>query len=168
MTFKLDLEGERHIVEIVRRRPHLVIRIDGREHEVNEPGSVDSGRHTLEIGGKPLKIARAHTAKSQIIRFGGRTIEVALVDPRSEAVNGGASASQIRAPMPGSVVSIQKSVGDNVTRGETILTIESMKLQTALTAPRDGVIAEILRREGETFDKDEVVVRFEDVAGEGQ
>jgi biotin carboxyl carrier protein len=67
--------------------------------------------------------------------------------------------------MPGAVVSVHKAVGDAVTRGETIITIESMKLQTALPAPRDGVIAAILRGEGETFDKDEVIVQLEKDAG---
>ena len=63
--------------------------------------------------------------------------------------------------MPGAVVSVQKRAGDKVTRGEAIVTIESMKLQTALPAPRDGVIAKILKGEGETFEKDEIIVTLE-------
>jgi biotin carboxyl carrier protein len=59
------------------------------------------------------------------------------------------------------VVSVHKAVGDSVARGETIVTIESMKLQTALIAPRDGVIAELYRKEGESFEKDEMIVRLE-------
>ena len=57
---------------------------------------------------------------------------------------------------------MHKQQGEDVLRGETIVTIESMKLQTALAAPRDGRIAALLRREGETFDKDEVIVRLEE------
>ena len=63
--------------------------------------------------------------------------------------------------MPGAVVSVQKKPGDAVKRGEPIITIESMKLQTALPAPRDGVIASILKSEGETFEKDEVIATLE-------
>ena len=66
--------------------------------------------------------------------------------------------------MPGAVISVHKAVGDRVSRGETIITIESMKLQTALPAPRDGAIAAILRAVGEVFDKDEVIVRLEATA----
>ena len=72
----------------------------------------------------------------------------------------------VKAPMPGAVVSVHKAVGDTVKRGETIVTIESMKLQTALVAPRDGVIAELNRKEGESFEKDEVIARLEAAAGE--
>ena len=45
--------------------------------------------------------------------------------------------------MPGVVVSVEKQPGDPVTAGDTILTIESMKLQTNLTAERDGVLDQI-------------------------
>jgi biotin carboxyl carrier protein len=73
----------------------------------------------------------------------------------------------VRAPMPGVVVSVQKTIGAAVRRGETILTIESMKLQMALNAPRDGVIAELPVREGDVFDKDAVLARLEAPALEG-
>ena len=63
--------------------------------------------------------------------------------------------------MPGAVVAIHKQAGAEVKRGETIVTIESMKLQMALAAPRDGVLAEIRRGAGETFDKDEIVAELE-------
>jgi biotin carboxyl carrier protein len=167
MTFKLSLGGVTHVVEIVRRRPHLVVRVDGREYGIGEEGSGEDGRDFIEIDGEALALSRAHNAKGQVIRFDGRTLDVALVDPRSESENKGSGQGSIRAPMPGSVVSIQKQAGDHVVRGEIVLTIESMKLQTALSAPRDGVIAEVLRGEGEKFEKDEIIVRLEDVTEEG-
>jgi biotin carboxyl carrier protein len=68
--------------------------------------------------------------------------------------------------MPGAPVSLHKAVSDHVMRGETIVTIESMKLQTALPAPRDGVFATILYAEGDVFDKDEIIVRLEPTAQE--
>ena len=35
MSFKLTVDGVTHTIDIVRRRPHLVVRIDGREHEID-------------------------------------------------------------------------------------------------------------------------------------
>jgi 3-methylcrotonyl-CoA carboxylase alpha subunit len=163
MAFRLKIGDREHAVEIVRRRPWLVVRIDGREHEITEPSTEADGRHAIGIGGEAVRFARAHLAERQVIRLDGRTFDVTLVDPRSDSAGLGGSQNHIRAPMPGSVVSIQKQAGDGVNAGETILTIESMKLQTALIAPRAGVIAEILRGEGQTFDKDEIIVRFEEV-----
>jgi 3-methylcrotonyl-CoA carboxylase alpha subunit len=164
MAFKVMVDGRSHEIEIVRRCPHLVVRIDGREHEVSLPGGPGDGRHTIEIAGLPVHFIRAHSGDHAIVRFAGRTFEASILDPRSEAEGSGSGHDHIKAPMPGAVVSVHKSVGDTVARGETIVTIESMKLQTALIAPRDGVIAELYRKEGESFEKDEMIARLEDPA----
>jgi biotin carboxyl carrier protein len=166
MAFKLTIDGRVHEVDIVRRRPHLVVRIDGREHEVSVAGHYGDGRQTLEIAGREVHFARAQIADRQIVRFDGRNFEAALIDPRSEAAGAGGGQDEVKAPMPGAIVSVHKAPGDAVLRGETVVTIESMKLQTALAAPRDGTIAAILRQEGETFDKDEVVARLDKLAEE--
>lgn len=160
MSFKLTVDGVEHSIEIVRRRPHLVVSIDGREHEVSAPGSLEDGRQMIEVAGSQLHFARAHSGDTQIIRLEGRTYETAIVDPRS-AAQAGLHDDSVRAPMPGLVVALHKKAGESVKRGETIVTIESMKLQTALLAPRDGCIAELLRAEGETFEKDEIIARLE-------
>jgi 3-methylcrotonyl-CoA carboxylase alpha subunit len=164
VAFKVMVEGGSHEVEIVRRRPHLVVRIDGREHEISAVGNLGQGRQTIEIAGLPIQFVRAQAGDLAFVRFAGRTWEVSLFDPRAEAEEAGSQHDHVRAPMPGAVVSVHKAVGDTVRRGETIVTIESMKLQTALPAPRDGVIAELYRREGESFEKDEVIARLAEAA----
>lgn len=166
MAFKLWLDGGVHEIEIVARRPHLVVSVDGREHEVSVAGTRDDGRLSLEIGGLPVHVTRAHSGDREIIRLGGLTFEARLLDPRSQANQSGAGRDHVRAPMPGAVVAIHKQVGAEVKRGETIVTIESMKLQMALTAPRDGVVAELTRKESEGFDKDEVIARLEPLGEE--
>ena len=164
MAFKLWLDGGVHEIEIVARRPHLVVSVDGREHEVSVAGTRDDGRQSLEIGGLPVHVTRAHSGDREIVRLGGLTFEARLLDPRTQANQSGAGRDHVRAPMPGAIVAIHKQAGAEVKRGETIVTIESMKLQMALTAPRDGVIAELIRVQGETFEKDEVIVRLEILA----
>jgi biotin carboxyl carrier protein len=161
VAFKITIDDRIHEIEIVRRRPHLVVRIDGREHEVSVTGRLVDGRQAIEIAGTSLHFTRAQAGDRQTVRLNGRTFETTIVDPRSETPGAGGSHDHIRAPMPGAVVSVHKKAGDEVARGETIVTIESMKLQTALVAPRDGRIAELLRAEGEMFEKDEVIVRLE-------
>ncbi len=164
MAFKLLLDGKPHEIEILRRRPHLVLKIDGREHEVSAAGSYAEGRQAIEIAGAAVHFSRAHGGERQFLRLDGRSFEAKLVDPRSEQAGGGGGQDSVKAPMPGAVISVHKAVGDAVSRGETVVTIESMKLQTALAAPRDGVVAAVLRGEGDVFDKDEVIVTLEPLA----
>jgi biotin carboxyl carrier protein len=160
MAFKIMIDERLHEIEIVHRRPHLVVRIDGREHEISTVGDCGNGRQTIEMGGVPVHFARAHSGDQQTIRLNGRNFEARLLDPQSENPRTGSAYDNVKAPMPGAVILVHKMIGDTVARGESILTIESMKLQTALPAPRDGVIAEILRKEGETFQKNEIIARL--------
>lgn len=163
---KLTHAGEDHQIEIVRRRPHLVVRIDGREHEISVPGHAGTGRQRIVVDGRPVDFARAHAGERSFVELDGRIYDLRYLDPREAVEEAAISHDDIKAPMPGAVVSVQKSAGDAVARGETIITIESMKLQTALPAPRDGVIAEILKSEGSVFNKDEIIARLEPLAEE--
>ena len=49
----------------------------------------------------------------------------------------------IKSPMPGLVLKILKSVGDNVTKGDTVMILEAMKMENIITAPIDGTISAI-------------------------
>ena len=49
----------------------------------------------------------------------------------------------LKAPMPGMVIDIPVSEGDQVSKGDVLVILESMKMQNELTAPRDGTVARI-------------------------
>lgn len=167
MALHLTLDGEQHEIEIVRRRPRLRLRVDGREYEIAVETGAQVGR--LAIDGESVAYARALVPGQRetcFVRLDGRTLEIDFVDPREETAGQDHSRDEVHAPMPGAVISVHKGPGDAVTRGETIVTIESMKLQTALNAPRDGRLLEILKGAGEKFDKDELLVRLAPEDGE--
>lgn len=167
MSLKLTLDGEVHEVSIVRRRPHLVLRIDGAEHELAELPSAGRGETSMTIAGEPVRFARAALGDRQVLRLAGRTFEVGIVDPFSKAGGAGVGTDVVKAPMPGAVVCVHRRPGDRVARGEVLVTIESMKLQTGLASPRDGVLAAVHRAEGQTFEKDEVIATLEPQVDEG-
>lgn len=165
MALKLTLNGEEYEVSIVRRKPHLVLLIDGREHEITALPQIGDGQRSLNIDGQPVDFAHAMLGDQQIVRLKGRTFNIGYVDPFSDASGGGGGHDELKAPMPGAVISVHCQPGETVARGQTLITIESMKLQTALPAPRDGIVAEIRRNEGQTFEKDEVIVVLEPETG---
>ena len=59
------------------------------------------------------------------------------------AAGGSASDGGLRAPMPGKIVAAPAKVGDVVTKGQPVVVLEAMKMEHALTAPFDGVVAEL-------------------------
>ena len=162
MPLHLTLNGNRHSIEIVRRKPHLVLTVDGRSYEIREWSAEPVGEMVVE--GSAIGVSRALVDDGRetcFVRIDGRTHEVGLIDPREESAGHDATRDEIHAPMPGAIVSVHKQAGEQVARGDTVITIESMKLQTALAAPRDGRLRDVLKKPGETFDKDELLARLE-------
>ena len=72
-----------------------------------------------------------------------------------------ANANHVGAPMPGVVSTISIEVGQQVQRGDTLLTMEAMKMETSITAERDATVKRILARIGEQFDAKDLLVEFE-------
>jgi pyruvate carboxylase len=52
-------------------------------------------------------------------------------------------------------------VGDKVSAGDVLLSIEAMKMETAIHAEADGVIAEVTVKQGDQIDSKDLLVRFE-------
>lgn len=60
----------------------------------------------------------------------------------------GAGSVKVSSPMPGKILSVKKNVGDSVSKGDTILVLEAMKMENDIVAPEDGTIASIDVNEG--------------------
>jgi acetyl-CoA/propionyl-CoA carboxylase biotin carboxyl carrier protein len=61
----------------------------------------------------------------------------------------GAADGTVRSPMPGTVLAVQVADGQRVTSGQPLLTIEAMKMEHTVTAPLDGVVAELTAKAGQ-------------------
>ena len=64
-------------------------------------------------------------------------------------------------PMPGRVISVEVGVGDKVTKGQKLLTLEAMKMEHSLTAPFDGKVAELNAEAGAQVSEGTLLVRIE-------
>jgi pyruvate carboxylase subunit A/propionyl-CoA carboxylase alpha chain len=70
------------------------------------------------------------------------------------------------APMPGSVLRVGAAVGDTVTAGQPLIWLEAMKMEHTVTAPSDGVLAELNVEAGQQVDVGAVLARVETPGGE--
>jgi len=81
---------------------------------------------------------------------------------RRDGVHGGADGSgAILAPMPGKVIAVAVAEGQAVTKGQKLLTLEAMKMEHTLTAPFDGVVAELNAVTGAQIQVDALLARVE-------
>jgi propionyl-CoA carboxylase alpha chain len=65
------------------------------------------------------------------------------------------------APMPGNVIRLGASVGENVTAGQPLIWLEAMKMEHTITAPSDGVLAELNVQTGQQVEVGAVLARVE-------
>ena len=69
--------------------------------------------------------------------------------------------NHVGAPMPGVISTVAVEVGQEVQRGDTLLTMEAMKMETSITAERDATIKRVLARIGDQFGTKDLLVEFE-------
>ena len=65
---------------------------------------------------------------------------------------------KVRSEVTGSVWKLEVTVGQMVNEGDTLLIVESMKMEIPITAPASGVVTEIFVSEGEAVSDDQLVV----------
>ncbi|WP_226468641.1 acetyl-CoA carboxylase biotin carboxylase subunit [Luteimonas panaciterrae] len=88
-----------------------------------------------------------------------RYARVPAYEPESASAAGGGD--RVAAPMPGRIVLIKIALGDVVSQGQELLVMEAMKMELALKAPRDGVIAELRAVAGDFVEADTALVLLE-------
>ncbi len=76
-------------------------------------------------------------------------------------VAGGADQGSLLTPLPGTVVAVHVSEGQEVTRGAALVTVEAMKMEHTLTAPRSGVVSRVAFAVGERVPAGAVLVDLE-------
>jgi 3-methylcrotonyl-CoA carboxylase alpha subunit/geranyl-CoA carboxylase alpha subunit len=89
--------------------------------------------------------------------------EDASFEPAARA-SGSSSGTELRAPFNGKVISVRAQPGTKVARGDTLLVIESMKLEHELAATRDAVVKTIHVQPGQQASVSQVLVTFETTA----
>lgn len=105
--------------------------------------------------------------KTYSIGFDGRTYEVGIKDRFDQLLKsmGLDQASKpkvndVKAPMPGLVLSIKVSENQEVKKGDPILILEAMKMENIIKSPVDGVIKQITVAEKQAVDKNQTLITF--------
>jgi acetyl/propionyl-CoA carboxylase alpha subunit len=121
------------------------------------------GREWLRIDGRRHEVFIATRGDEVFVHLDGEAHALRYQHPlqRLAASGAGSAEDSVRAPMPGSLVSLPVAVGDAVQRGQVLLVMESMKMETTITAPRDGVVHSVHYAVGQSFDRDALLLELE-------
>jgi len=166
MHHAFKIEDAEYDLGLSRAASGYRLHLDGQSVAVNLHAR-DDGSALLEIDGVGRRVFIATRGDDVFVHIDGAAYQLRYEHPLQRLAHQaqGNAEDSVRAPMPGSVVALHVNAGDSVTRGQTVLVIESMKMETTLTAPRDGVVESVVFAAGQTFDRDAVLLTL---ASEGQ
>ncbi|RUV75149.1 MAG: pyruvate carboxylase [Mesorhizobium sp.] len=142
-TYFYGMKPEDEIFVDIEKGKTLVVRCLAIG-DVDEKGMVTV---FFELNGQPRRVKvpdRAHGASAAKARR--------KAEPGNEA--------HVGAPMPGVVSALAVAAGQTVKAGDVLLSIEAMKMETALHAERDGTIAEVLVKTGDQIDAKDLLIAF--------
>ncbi|WP_415209133.1 acetyl-CoA carboxylase biotin carboxyl carrier protein subunit [Rudaea sp.] len=162
MHHAFRIGDEEYAVELSRSATGYRLHRDERSDALRVQGELP-GRATLIIDGREFDLVVAVAGDDVHVHLDGETFQLRHRHPLERlAMQGQGSADDtIRAPMPGSIVLVAVAVGDAVARGQTLLVMESMKMETTLIAPRDGVVQAVHFAQGRSFERDAVLLSLE-------
>ncbi len=135
--------------------------IDGNKYEV-VVNSVEAGEANIEVNGKAIKVAIEKEVSVQT-PAPKRTVaapKAAPVAPKA-APKGVPGQGAVISPLPGTITKIMVSVGQTVKRGETVVTMEAMKMENSILVECDGVVKAILVQQGQNVMQGDALVDIE-------
>jgi acetyl/propionyl-CoA carboxylase alpha subunit len=156
MSYPVHCDDARTVLDILRRRPELCVKIDDAVHTVTEIPR-GGAEFELALDGVIHRGWRCQVGNEVWVRLGGRTFVIRLSDnDAAEAAESGHL--PVRAEMPGIVVAVHCEAGRRVQAGDKLLTLESMKLQVTLTASHEAVIEQVHVAPEATFERGALLV----------
>jgi|CXWL01.1.fsa_nt_gi biotin carboxyl carrier protein len=135
-----SMDGKTVSVQVIRAEDgRMDLLIDGQR--VNAHVSSDMAKRWVTIDGHTLMLTKTSGAKRGV---------------RHDHAGG------LIAPMPGQVRSVSVGVGDVVKKGQTLLTMEAMKMEIRIQALKDGVVSALPIQVGQTVEREQILIEIVD------
>ena len=113
-------------------------------------------------------VSESKADKTSIIKVNGTTYTIEMEDQYDQLLKqlGMDSAlaskiSEIKAPMPGMVLNVLVTEGQEVSKGDSLLVLEAMKMENVIKSPAAGIIKKILINKADKVEKNEILIQFQ-------
>jgi biotin carboxyl carrier protein len=106
--------------------------------------------------------------KSMVINVNGNDYEISIKDKNDLllqqlgiATKSSSVVKQIKAPMPGLIINVSVTDGQEIKKGDTLLILEAMKMENVIKSPRDGKLKKVNVQLKQAVEKNQVMLEFE-------
>ncbi|MCM1034090.1 MAG: biotin/lipoyl-binding protein [Paludibacter sp.] len=136
--------------------------IDGHKYEVSV-NEIEDNNAEVTVNGTPFNVLIEKKEKKETSPV--RPVAAPSVAAQPRTANGKLTVS---APLPGSIVKILTTVGASVKKGDTLLTMESMKMENNIVAEADGTVKAIFVESGKNVMQDDKLIELETAGAPAQ
>ena len=136
-----------NLVEKTKKNYHILKENQSFNVEVVE-SSFDEKKYTVQVNGNSYQINISNELDILITELG-------LEASTTKKIN------DLKAPMPGLIVSVDIKEGQKVQEGDGILVLEAMKMENTLLAPKDGMVKAITIKVGDKVEKNQLLIEME-------
>ncbi|MCB0169947.1 MAG: biotin/lipoyl-binding protein [Anaerolineae bacterium] len=150
--YTIDINKENEIV------------LDGEVINADMQQMPDTLMYSIIIDGKSHDVRLSEGDGVYVVQLGGQIYEVVVEDERTRRLAGlkGNVAltgeAILKAPMPGVVVEVPVTTGQEVAQGDIVIVLESMKMQNEFKAPRAGTVHMIYVAAGDKVEQNDTMI----------
>lgn len=156
--FHYQLGEETREVQVEESDGRYQVRVGERVFTITAHAG-DMGRLDLCVDGRRQRAYVARQGDRTYVWLEGQVWTLSRCDPRRRVPRHDAGGS-LEATMPGRVLDVLVSEGDAVTRGDTLVLLEAMKMELRIQAASDGVVSKVHVQPGQVVERGQRLVEF--------
>jgi len=154
---------------ISRKENTILVSVDGKEYNLDIV-KVERGVYSVLFKGQSINIETVaeNGHRNYSVTLNNNSYKVEIIDAFSkyrknrQANDLPEEGRSIFSPMPGKVVRILVNEGDPVEKGQTLIIVSAMKMESEYKAGISGIISEVNVKEGDTVDCNQVMIKLSD------
>jgi biotin carboxyl carrier protein len=148
VKYYVSVNGRNHEVELIERAGKRLVKVDGKDLDLDYAEVDDLGQVVLLSQGKSYGLSIEGDETRVAITIAGHFYDVELEDERERAAHAaeraaGKGGGTVTSVMPGVVVEVLVKNGASVEKGDPLLILSAMKMQNEIAAPSRGTVKEV-------------------------
>ena len=150
-SFEYDFKSSDHkkldVLKLTTSNYHVINK--NKSFTVNlQKSNFNNREYTVNVSGNNYAV-KIDTPLDELIKEMGFT------------VGSSKKANDVKAPMPGIILSVNIKEGQEIKEGDTLLILEAMKMENSIGSPKDGIVKAIHIKNGETVEKGTLMIELE-------
>jgi propionyl-CoA carboxylase alpha chain len=144
------------------------IAVEGKNYAIRSAWQPGNPLLRCDLNGKPACLQIQRLALGYRLSHGGSQADIKVLTPYAAELDALMPVKEppdlskyLLSPMPGLLVSVAVAAGQEVRAGEELAVVEAMKMENILRAERDGIVAAVHAKSGDSLAVDQKILEFE-------